>query len=53
MKEKEKKVIFTDIVLDEKGNESSLREVLIERLRFESYFSPKEIRFVESSQSSN
>jgi hypothetical protein len=53
MKPHEKKVIYNDVLIDESGKESSFREVLIERLKVESYFSSGEIRFVETSHASN
>ena len=53
MKDKDKKVVYEEIHQDDRGNETSFREVLIERLKIESYFSPGEIRFIETSNSSN
>lgn len=53
MKTKEKKVVVEDILLDSLGSEATLRDILVERLKFENYFSPQDIRFVESSQASN
>lgn len=53
MKEREKKAHYADVLIDDSGNEASFRDVLVERLKIESYFSPGEIRYVETSHASN
>lgn len=53
MKIKPKQAQYEEVRADGTGIETSVREMLIKRIKMENFFSPEEVRFVETSQSSN